>query len=145
MRILGIDFGDKNIGLAVSDKLRLTAQGIGRYQVKNKKEDKKFFKELASNYDIDEIVIGLPLRMDGTPGTRVEKTKEFARWLENILKLPIIFWDERLTTKQALKILHQQKVKRKTKKILKDQISAVIILSSYLEYKRTKSHANQNH
>lgn len=145
MRILGIDFGDKNIGLAVSDKLRLTAQGIGRYQVKNKKEDKNFFKELASNYDIDEIVIGLPLRMDGTPGTRVEKTKEFARWLENILKLPIIFWDERLTTKQALKILHQQKVKRKTKKILKDQISAVIILSSYLEYKRTKSHANQNH
>lgn len=145
MRILGIDFGDKNIGLAVSDKLRLTAQGIGRYQVKNKKEDKKFFKELASNYDIDEIVIGLPLRMDGTPGTRVEKTKEFAQWLENILKLPIIFWDERLTTKQALKILHQQKVKRKTKKILKDQISAVIILSSYLEYKRTKSHANQNH
>lgn len=145
MRILGIDFGDKNIGLAVSDKLRLTAQGIGRYQVKNKKEDKKFFKELASNYDIDEIVIGLPLRMDGTPGTRVEKTKEFAQWLENILKLPIIFWDERLTTQQALKILHQQKVKRKTKKILKDQISAVIILSSYLEHKRTKSHANQNH
>lgn len=145
MRVLGIDFGDKNIGLAVSDKLRLTAQGIGRYQVKNKKEDKKFFKELVSNYDIDEIVIGLPLRMDGTKGTRVEKTNEFARWLENILKLPVTFWDERLTTKQALKILHQQKVKRKTKKILKDQISAVIILSSYLEHKRTKIHATQNH
>lgn len=145
MRVLGIDFGDKSIGLAVSDKLRLTAQGIGRYQVKNKKEDKNFFKELASNYDIDEIVIGLPLRMDGTQGTRVEKTKEFARWLENILKLPITFWDERLTTKQALKILHQQKVKRKTKKILKDQISAMIILSSYLEHKRTKIHDTQNH
>lgn len=145
MRILGIDFGDKNIGLAVSDKLRLTAQGIGRYQVKNKKKDKKFFKELVSNYDIDEIVIGFPLRMDGTQGTRVEKTKQFAHWLGNTLKLPVIFWDERLTTKQALKILHQQKVKNKTKKILKDQISAQIILSSYLEQKRTKSHATQNH
>lgn len=145
MRVLGIDFGDKSIGLAVSDKLRLTAQGIGRYQVKNKKEDKKFFKELVLNYAIDEIVIGFPLRMDGTQGTRVDKTKEFARWLKDILKLPVIFWDERLTTKQALRILHQQKTKRKTKKILKDQISAMIILSSYLEYRRTKSHASQNH
>lgn len=144
MRILGIDFGDKNIGLAVSDKLRLTAQGVGRYQVKNKKEDKIFFKELASKYNIDEIVIGLPLRMDGSQGTRVAKTKEFARWLENILKIPIIFWDERLTTQQALKILQQQKVKGKTQKSLKDQISAVIILSSYLEHQRTKANAHQN-
>ena len=144
MRILGIDFGDKNIGLAVSDKLHLTAQGVGRYQVKNKKEDKIFFKELASKYNINEIVVGLPLRMDGSQGTRAGKTKEFARWLENILKIPVIFWDERLTTQQALKILQRQKVKGKTQKSLKDQISAVIILSSYLEHQRTKANAHQN-
>lgn len=145
MRALGIDFGDRNIGLAVSDKLGLTAQGIGRYRVKNKKDDKKFFKELVSKYEIIEIVIGFPLRMNGSEGTRAEKTKEFAGWLEKTLGLPIIFWDERLTTQQALKILYQQKAKIKTKKRLKDQISAMIILSSYLEHKRAKAHDSPNH
>ncbi|MFP4082379.1 MAG: Holliday junction resolvase RuvX [Candidatus Aminicenantes bacterium] len=145
MRVLGLDFGDRSIGLAVSDKLHLTAQGIGRYRVKNKKEDKKFFRELVSKYEVNEIVIGLPLRMNGTPGTRAEKTKQFAHWLEEKVKIPVIFWDERLTSKQALKILQQQKANRKTKKSLKDQISAVLILSNYLENKRTKNYDSQNH
>ncbi len=141
MRILGIDFGDRTIGLALSDKLLLTAQAFGRYRLKSKAEDKKYFKELVSKYEIGEIVIGFPLRMDGSPGTRVEKTKEFAGWLEKTVQLPITYWDERLTTKQALRILSQQKIKNKRKKILKDQISASIILSSYLESKRAKNHA----
>ena len=142
MRVLGIDFGDRNIGLAVSDKLLITAQGLGRYLLKSKEEDKKYFKELVLKYEIGKIVIGLPLRMNGSPGTRVERTKEFASWLEKTLQLPIIFWDERLTTKQALRILSQQKIKNKRKKkILKDQISASVILSSYLESKRAKNHA----
>lgn len=140
MRILGIDFGDKRIGLAVSDTLCLIAQSIGHYKVKNQEEDKKYFKELASKYEISEIVIGFPLRMDGTQGLRVEKTKEFAEWLQKALNLPIIFWDERLTTQQALRILSQQKMNHKRKKNLKDQISAAIILSSYLESKRKKPH-----
>lgn len=145
MRVLGIDFGDKRIGLAVSDKLNVTAQGISTYEVRNVKTNRKFFQELVSKYEIEEIVIGLPLRMDGSEGTQAEKTKEFARWLEKNLKLPVSFWDERLTTQQASKIIRQQKVKRKTKKSLTDQISAVIILSSYLEHKRAKTHASQNH
>jgi putative Holliday junction resolvase len=145
MRILGIDFGDRNIGLAVSDALLLTAQAIGRYRIQNKEEDKKYFLELVSKYEISEIVIGLPLRMDGSPGTRVEKTKKFARWLERTLNLPIVFWDERLTTQQALKILSQQKIHFRKKKSLKDQISASLILSSYLDSKRTKHHDTQGH
>ena len=145
MRILGIDFGDKRIGLAVSDTLCLIAQSLGHYKVKNQEEDKKYFKELASKYEISEIVIGFPLRMDGTQGLRVEKTKEFAEWLQKALNLPIIFWDERLTTQQALRILSQQKMNHKMKKNLKDQISAAIILSSYLESKRKKPHDHQNH
>ncbi len=144
MRVLGIDFGDRRIGLAVSDRLLVSAQGIGTYQVKNVREDRKFFRELITKYEIDEVVIGLPLRMDGSEGSRAEKTKEFGRWLEKILKLPVTFWDERLTTQQASRILRQHKAKR-NKKSLKDQISAVIILSSYLEHKRTKTHASQNH
>jgi putative Holliday junction resolvase len=144
MRILGIDFGDRRIGLAVSDRLLVSAQGIGTYQVKNVREDRRFFRDLITKYEIEEVVIGLPLRMDGSEGSRAEKTKEFGRWLEKILKLPVTFWDERLTTQQASRILRQHKAKR-NKKSLKDQISAVIILSSYLEHKRTKTHASQNH
>jgi len=142
VRVLGIDYGDSHIGLAVSDKLLLTAQILGSYRSKSKEEDKKYFKELVTKYEIGEIVLGLPLRMDGSPGTRVEKTKEFAGWLKKILKIPIIFWDERLTTKQALRILSQQKMKARRKKILEDQIAASVILSSYLESKRGKNHAS---
>ena len=145
MRILGVDFGDKNIGLAVSDKLLITAQALGSYRVKNEEEDKKYFKDLVSKYEIEEIVIGHPLIKDGTPGTRVQKTQKFASWLENVLKLPIVLWDERLTTKQALDILNQQKISGKKKKKLKDQISAAIILSVYLESKRKKSNAHIHH
>jgi putative Holliday junction resolvase len=136
MRVLGIDLGDRNIGIAVSDKLLITAQALDRYRVKSKDEDKKYFKELVEKYEIVKIVVGLPLRMDGSIGTQAEKTKIFAHWLEKTLRLPVVFWDERLTTIQALKILSQQKIKIKRKKILKDQISASIILSSYLESKR---------
>ncbi len=145
MRILGIDFGDKNLGLALSDRLLITAQAFSSYRLKSKEEDEQYFKELVSKHEIGQIVIGLPLRMDGTPGTRVEKTKKFALWLENILRLPVILWDERLTTQQALKILQQQKIKDKKKKSIEDQISAVIILSSYLERKRTETDGPQNY
>jgi len=145
MRILGIDFGDRSLGLAVSDPLLLTAQALGRYLIQNKEKDKKYFQELVSRYEISEIVIGLPLRMDGSSGTRVEKTKKFARWLERILSLPVTFWDERLTTQQALKIISGQKTDFRKKKILKDQISASLILSSYLESKKAKDDDTQSH
>lgn len=140
MRVLGIDFGDKNIGLAVSDPLQITAQALGCYRVRNKKEDAEYFKDLVSRYGIREIVIGLPLMMDGSEGHRVEKTKEFADWLASCLDLPVRFWDERLTTKQALQVLGQHKASPKERKKVKDQISAVIILSDYLENKRVNVH-----
>ncbi len=136
MRVLGIDLGDRNIGIAVSDKLLITAQALDRYRVKSKDEDKKYFKELVEKYEIVKIVVGLPLRMDGSIGPQAEKAKIFAHWLEKTLRLPVVFWDERLTTVQALKILSQQKIKIKRKKILKDQIAATLILSSYLESKQ---------
>ncbi len=140
MRILGIDFGDKSIGLAVSDPLQITALALDRYRVRNKKEDTEYFKDLVKRYDIKEIVLGLPLLMDGSKGHRVRKTQEFAVWLLNCLGLPIAFWDERWTTKQALQVLRQHKAKPKERKRAKDQISAVIILSDYLESKRINAH-----
>ena len=141
MRVLGIDYGDRKIGLAVSDKLKLTAQALESYHLKNEKEDEEYFKKLISKFEISEVVVGLPLRMDGSLGTMAKKTQQFASWLENKLNLPVAFWDERLTTQQANKILLHHKRKAKFKKDLEDQISAVIILSTYLERKRVKSHA----
>lgn len=145
MRILGIDYGDRNIGLAISDKLFIAAHAIGRYQVKNRKADALYFKDLVKQHQVSKIVIGLPLQMDGSEGTRAEKTREFARWLEKILGLPVVFWDERLTTRQALQVLHQQKMNGRKKKKLKDQVAAMIILSNYLESERENFHVPEDH
>lgn len=144
MRVLGIDHGDRKIGLAISDRLGFTAQPLEIYRRKTEKEDEEYFKTLVAEYGVTEVIVGLPLRMDGSSGTRAEKTREFARWLERILNLPVQFWDERLTTKQANKILSQQKISAKAKKDIEDVVSAVIILSTYLESKRAKSNAGQN-
>ncbi len=133
---MGIDFGDRTIGLAISDRLGIPAQPLASFRRRTEKDDEEYFKALITEHEITEIVIGLPLRMDGSSGTRAEKTREFARWLEKILDLPVFFWDERLTTKQAIKILSQGKIAPKDKKKIEDQVSAVIILSTYLESKR---------
>lgn len=145
MRILGIDYGDRSIGLALSDKLRITAQAIGRYEIKNRKKDAQYFKGLVKQNQVSKIVIGLPLQMDGSEGPRAEKTREFARWMEKTLGIPIVFWDERLTTKQALQVLHDQKIDGRKKKKLKDQVAATIILSDYLESEREASRVFENH
>jgi len=145
MKILGIDYGDRSIGLAISDKLFITAHAIGRYQVKNRKADALYFKDLIKKHQVSKVVIGLPLQMDGREGTQAEKTREFARWLEKTLGLPVVFWDERLTTRQALDVLHQQKIDGRKKKKLKDQVAAIIILSNYLESERENTHASENY
>lgn len=119
----------------MSDQLQITAQPLTNYRRKTEKEDRDYFKRLVLEYEITEVIVGLPLRMDGSSGTRAEKTRDFARWLERVLGLPVRFWDERLTTKQANRILSQQKISQKAKKEAEDQLSAMIILSAYLESK----------
>ncbi len=136
MRTLGIDYGDRHIGLALSDSLGITAQPFGSYTLKSPEENRKFFRELVEGHDVAEIVVGFPLRMDGTSGTRAEKTRSFGDWLEKAVHRPIVFWDERLTTREALQILREQNVRGRRKKDAEDQVSAVIILSAYLEKKR---------
>ncbi len=146
MRILGIDFGDRNIGLALSDSLRLTAQPLGTYQFRDREDaDKKFFGDLVRKHEIGEIVCGVPLRMDGSSGTRAEKTRAFARWLEQAVGVPVRFWDERLTTHQATHVMHEQKVKLSAKKSVVNQISATIILQTYLDSQRADAHVSENH
>jgi len=141
MRILGLDFGDRNIGLALSDPLELTAQPLGQYRLGEAGQNKKYFSDLVRKHDVGEIVIGFPLRMDGSSGTRAQKTKEFAAWLEKAVGCSVVFWDERLTTQQALGIMREQKINWKTKKEVEHQISAALILQSYLDHRRVQRNA----
>jgi putative Holliday junction resolvase len=146
MRVLGIDYGDRHIGLALSDALLVTAQPFGTYLLTGReKDDRKYFQDLVAHHDIQEIVIGEPLRMDGTAGTRVEKTRQFAAWLEKAVQKPVIFIDERLTTREALRLLRDRNLRGREKKDREDQIAAVIILSTYLEKKRGEPHVPQDH
>jgi len=145
-RILAIDYGDRHLGLALSDPLEITAQPYGTYTLKEAEpENRIFFKKLVEEKKIEEIVLGWPLRMDGSEGTRANLTREFARWLEEVTGKKIILWDERLTTKEALKKLEGFKGGFKEKKIMEDQLVAVIILEAYLEKKRHNAkHPSEN-
>jgi putative Holliday junction resolvase len=134
MRVLGIDYGDRHVGLALSDALQMTAQPLETYHLQARDEDNRgYFQALVSNQSVGRIVVGLPLRMDGTAGSRVEKTRIFASWLEKTTGLSVEFWDERLTTHQALRSVQEQKIKIKDKRAAVNQIAAVIILQGYLE------------
>ena len=145
MRILGIDFGDVHIGLALSDPLELTAQPLGQYRLRGDAENDAFFRDLVRRHEVGEIVIGFPLRMDGSSGTRADKTREFAARLEKASGIRTVLWDERLTTRQAAGIMHEQKIKIKVKHQVEHQISAALILQAYLDSRRFNSHAPQDH
>jgi putative Holliday junction resolvase len=137
MRILGIDYGDRHVGLALSDSLQLTAQPLQTIELRARKEDnRRVLADIVSKHDVGRIVIGMPLRMDGSSGTRAEKTKVFGAWLQQALSLPVEFYDERLTTHQAMRFVVEQKVKIKSKRSVVNQIAAVIILQGYLESRR---------
>jgi putative Holliday junction resolvase len=145
MRVLGIDYGDRHIGLAMSDILLITAQPFGTYLLTGReKEDRKYFQSLVSAHDIGEIVVGDPLRMDGSRGTRAEKTRRFAAWLEKAVERPVFFLDERLTTREALQLLQGQNLNGRKKKAREDQVAAVIILATFLERKRGEPHVPQD-
>ncbi len=137
MRVLGVDYGDRHIGLALSDPLLITAQPLGSYELTGRENvDRHYFQDLVARHDVAEIVLGNPLRMDGSSGTRAEKTRVFAAWLEKAVGKPVVLLDERLTTRQALKTLDDEKLRGRKKKDWEDRIAAVIILSTYLERKR---------
>lgn len=140
MRILGIDYGDRHVGLAVSDLLQFTAQPLSTYTLGGDKKDAQFFKDLVRDQDVGEIVVGIPVRMDGSSGSRADKTRVFGQWLEKAVGRPVVYWDERLTTRQAQGIMKVQKVRLKDKRSVENQISASIILSGYLESRRREPH-----
>lgn len=138
MRIMGLDFGSKTVGVAVSDELLLTAQGL---EIIRRKEENKQrqtlarIEELIVEYGVTEIVLGYPKNMNDTLGDRVQKTEEFKEKLERRTGLPVVLWDERLTTVAADKLMMEAGIRRENRKDYVDQIAASFILQGYLDYK----------
>ena len=139
MRIMGLDFGSKTVGVALSDSLLITAQGL---EIIGRKEENKLrrtlarIEELIQEYEVTEIVLGLPKNMNGTEGERVALTREFAEKLERRTGLPVIFWDERLTTVAADKAMMEAGIRRERRKEYVDKIAASLILQGYLDSRR---------
>ncbi len=136
MRILGLDFGSKTVGVAVSDELMMTAQGleIVRRQSPNKlRQSLARIEQIIEEYHVERIVLGYPKNMNNTEGERCEKTKEFKGMLERRTGLPVILWDERLTTVAADRLMMETGVRRENRKQYVDEIAAVFILQGYLD------------
>ena len=134
MRIMGIDLGDKRIGIAISDPLGWTAQGVEVIRRDgNQGRDMSRIKELAASYDVERVVVGLPRNMNGTLGERGEKSKAFAEKIGSLLSLPVDLWDERLSTVAAEKALLEADTSRAKRKKVIDKVAAAIILQGYLD------------
>ena len=132
-RVLGMDVGARRIGLAVSDPLGITAQGIETLERRNKRTDFGILERVIKRYEVGEIVVGYPIRMSGNTGTQSEKMAAFADELRRWFALPVHLWDERLTTAEAHRILDQTDMSTKRRSEVIDQMAAVLILQSFLE------------
>lgn len=136
MRIMGLDFGSKTVGVAVSDPLFLTAQGV---EIIRRKSPGKLrqtlarLEELIAEYEVDRIVLGYPRNMNNTEGERCEKTREFEELLKRRTGLPVILWDERLTTVAADRVMIEGGIRREDRKQYVDKLAAVFILQGYLD------------
>ena len=136
MRILGLDFGSRTVGVAVSDGLLLTAQGVETIERKDENKLRKTcarIEELVIEYEVSPIVLGLPKNMNNTEGERVEKTKEFGEMIERRTGVPVVYWDERLTTVAAEQVLMESGVRRENRKAVIDKVAACLILQGYLD------------
>lgn len=135
MRKMGLDYGDRTIGVAVSDLLGLTAQGVEVILRKKQEEDLARIGELIREYEVSELVVGLPKNMNGTIGPRGELCQEFAGLLKRQFGLPVHLWDERLTTVSATRTLLEADVSRKKRKQVVDKMAAALILQGYMDSK----------
>ena len=138
-RLLALDFGSKTIGLAVSDTLGLTAQGIATLRRSSKRNDLDYLRRVVRQYGVSEMVMGLPLRMSGSEGIQSEKVQAFAKELRRKFKLPVHLFDERLTSVEANRLLRETDMSIKRRAEVVDQLAAVLILQSFLEFRKAKT------
>jgi putative holliday junction resolvase len=130
-----MDVGSKRIGLAISDPLGITAQGLDTIHRQNKRRDFAQLECVIREHDVAEIVMGLPLRMSGAEGIQAEKMQAFAEEIRRRFKLPVHLWDERLTSAQANRLLRETDMSIKRRGAVVDQIAAVLILQSWMDAK----------
>ena len=139
MRTLGLDYGSRTIGIAVSDPMGLTAQGLTTWQrSKEPIDDLNEIKRLIQQYEVDRIILGLPKNLNGSLGPAAASVQEFADLLTKELAIEVILWDERLTTVEAEKLLLSGDVSRRKRKKVIDKMAATIILQSYLDWLYTQ-------
>lgn len=132
-RYLGLDVGDRTVGVAVSDMLGITAQGLSTIIRKTNKETFEIIKGYIDEYDVSKIVVGLPINMNGTIGPQGEKVQKFSEKLKDALEVEIIFQDERMTSISAERVLIEGGVRRENRKDYIDKIAAVFILQAFLD------------
>lgn len=135
MKIMSVDFGDVRTGIAVCDRTEFLASPVGMIEERNLQECAMKVAYMAGEYDVKEIIVGLPKNMDGSEGFRADKCKEFADMIGNFTEIPVKMWDERRTTITAHNILNETNTRGKKRKEVIDQVAAVVILESYLEYR----------
>ena len=133
MAIVALDVGDKTIGVAATDDLGLTAQGVGTVWRKGDKQDFPALALMLGTRPVDRFVVGWPINMDGTEGPRADKTRRFARRLRDATQKPVLMWDERLSTFMAEQALIEAGVRRDKRKSVVDMLAAQVILRSYLD------------
>ena len=133
MRIMSLDVGSRTIGIACSDALLMTAQGIETIRRTSLEKDFNRLQELIAEYEVHELVVGMPTNMNGTKGERAEKTEEFVEKMKEVIDLPVSYWDERLSTVMAERQLIAADVSRKKRKSVIDKMAAVVILQGYLD------------
>lgn len=138
-RVLGLDVGSKTIGVAVTDPLGITAQGLETIRRKNKRLDFEQLGRLVRNYEVSEIVVGYPLRLSGVEGIQSEKMQAFAEELRKKFGLPVHLWDERLTSSQANRILRDAELSIKKRGEAVDRLAAVLILQSWMEARQSSN------
>lgn len=135
-RTLGLDVGNKRIGVAVSDLLGFTAQGLATIQRRNKRTDMAALEQVISANDVMEIVVGYPLRLSGAPSSQTQKVEEFAEELRRRFGLPVHLWDERLTSAEANRLLRETAMSIRRRAQVVDQMAAVLILQSFMENRK---------
>jgi putative pre-16S rRNA nuclease len=132
-RILGLDVGSRRIGIAVSDPLGITAQGLATLERRNKRHDFEYLARVIRDYEVKEIVVGLPLRMSGAEGTQADKMHVFAEELRRRFQLPVHLWDERLTSAEANRLLRETDLSIEKRGKAVDRMAAVLILQAWME------------
>jgi len=138
-RLLGLDFGSKTIGLAVSDPLGFTAQGLPTLRRKNKRLDFVALERTIREHQVCEIVVGHPLHMSGKAGAQAERAAAFAEELRQHFHLPVHLWDERLSSAQANRVLRESEMSIRRRGEVVDQLAAVLILQSFMDHRETQA------